>query len=199
MPQNRRLGNHRTSGSYVGDVGGREDDIGRSRPSALRARAGAPHTRYPAGRWEESTAGLEKAVALDPRSPELLESLADNYTCLRRYRDAERMHDRLIVLKPDEPLFRILKATNDFREKGELKSARAAYEALPSSVKDDSWIILKRVYYAMCDLDWAAALELVNKGLKDQIYFAGEIVPRRVANIWTELLKGEHPTYLSID
>jgi TolB-like protein/Flp pilus assembly protein TadD len=146
------------------------------------------------GRWEESTGGLEKAVALDPRSPELLESLADNYTCLRRYRDAERMHDRLIVLKPDDPLFRILKVTNDFREKGELKSARAAYEALPSSVKDDSWIILKRVYYAMCDRDWAAALELVNKGLKDQIYFAGEIVPRRVANIWTELLKGENPT-----
>jgi hypothetical protein len=29
MPQNRRLGNHRTSGLCVGDVGGREDDIGR--------------------------------------------------------------------------------------------------------------------------------------------------------------------------
>ena len=28
MPQNRRPGNHRTSGSCAGDVGGREDDIG---------------------------------------------------------------------------------------------------------------------------------------------------------------------------
>jgi TolB-like protein/Flp pilus assembly protein TadD len=146
------------------------------------------------GRWKESTSGLEKAVALDPRSPELLELLAENYTSLRRYQDAERIHDRLIELNPDQPFFKIMKVDCLFNEKGDLKSTRAAYEALPPSMKDDSWMTIQRAFYACCDRDWAAVFEIVNKSPNEDIYFAGAIVPRRVTNIWVAFTKGEHPT-----
>lgn len=37
------------------------------------------------GRWKKANAGLERAMSLDPRNPELLGNLAENYSCLRRY------------------------------------------------------------------------------------------------------------------
>jgi hypothetical protein len=79
---------------------------------------------------------LEKAVTLDPRNPELPELLADQYSTLRLYRDSERVRDRLIQLKPDDPLVRILKIEADFGERGDLKSTRAEYEALPAAPRD---------------------------------------------------------------
>jgi len=54
------------------------------------------------GRWDKATAGLERAATLDPRNPDLLQSLAWTYRCLRRYRDAERILDRLIEIEPDQ-------------------------------------------------------------------------------------------------
>jgi TolB-like protein len=69
------------------------------------------------GQWEQATKALEKAVNLDPRNPELLESLADQYSNLRRFRDSDRIRDRLIELEPDEPLFVLNKADARFCEK----------------------------------------------------------------------------------
>jgi tetratricopeptide (TPR) repeat protein len=73
------------------------------------------------GRWEKSTAGLERAITLDPRDPELLATLFDNYWCLRRYRDYERILDRLVELLPDQPLFPLYKAESAFAEKADFE------------------------------------------------------------------------------
>ncbi|MGA8660115.1 MAG: protein kinase [Chthoniobacterales bacterium] len=146
------------------------------------------------GRWERSIAGLERAASLDPRNPELLELLAENYFALRRYRDSERIRDRQIALQPDQPLFRIMKADTAFAEKADVKGARAVYEALPSAVKNDIWITMQRAFYAMCDRDWRTAEEIVNSSPNEEIGFSGAVVPRRVANIWLELVQGNHST-----
>ena len=146
------------------------------------------------GRWKEVTTGLEQAVTLDPRNPELLELLAEHYENLRRYRDADRIRDRLIELEPDQPLFPLYKALTAFFEKGDLKRVRAAFEALPSSMKDDVWITKKRGYFAKCDRDFKTAHEIVRKSPNEEIYFAGAIVPRQCADIWLERVKGNHPT-----
>jgi tetratricopeptide (TPR) repeat protein len=68
------------------------------------------------GRWENSIAGLEKAATLDPRNPDLLDSLEWTYFCLRQYRNNERILDRLIDLEPDQPSFRLRKADSIFAE-----------------------------------------------------------------------------------
>jgi tetratricopeptide (TPR) repeat protein len=79
------------------------------------------------GRWEKATAGMERATTLDPRNPELLDSLAWNYWMLRRYRDYERFSERLVELEPDQPLFTLNKPRAAFAEKADLKGVRAAF------------------------------------------------------------------------
>jgi len=146
------------------------------------------------GRWEKATAGLERAATLDPRNAELLTNLAWTYWCLRRYRDNDRVLDRLIDLEPDQPLFPLNKAQSAFAEKADLKGIRAAYEALPSSMKDDPEITVERVYYAMCARDFAAAREIINKSPNEEIYLAGALVPSQILALVVERVQGNHPT-----
>ena len=146
------------------------------------------------GRWEHSTAGLEKAASLDPRNPELLGVLAWQYFYVRRYRDAERICDRLIELAPDQPLFPLWKAEYAFCEKADLKGVRSAYDSLPPSMRDDIQLTWHRVYYAMLDRDFKTAYEIVEKSPNQEIFFFGAIVPRRCMDIWLEMVQENHPT-----
>jgi serine/threonine protein kinase/Tfp pilus assembly protein PilF len=146
------------------------------------------------GRWEKSTAGLERATTLDPRNPLLLATLSDNYWCLRRYRDYERILDRLIGLVPDQPLFPLYKAESAFAEKADLKGVLAAHEALPSSMKDDVQITWQRVFYPMCARDFAVAGGVVSKNPNEEMIFFGALVPRRIVALWLQLVQGNHPT-----
>jgi serine/threonine protein kinase/tetratricopeptide (TPR) repeat protein len=146
------------------------------------------------GRWEQATAGLEKAVSLDPRNPELLQVLAWHYFDLRRFRDAERIQDRLIELEPDQPLLALIKAECAFSEKADLKRVRAAFEALPPSIRDDGWITTLLVYYAAMDRDFKTAHQIVEKSPKEELYLVGALVPRRCVDIWLEMVRGNHPT-----
>jgi len=146
------------------------------------------------GRWEKATTILDRAATLDPRNSELLSNLADTYLGLRRYRDNERILDRLVALEPDQPLFPLYKAESAFAEKADLKGVRIAYEALPSSMKDDVFITLRRVYYAMCARDFATAEEIVNKSPNEEIFFVGALVPRQINTLWLEFVQGHHPS-----
>jgi tetratricopeptide (TPR) repeat protein len=132
------------------------------------------------GRWDKATAGLERAATLDPRNPDLLQSLAWTYRCLRRYRDAERILDRLIEIEPDQPVIFIERVDCAFYEKAELEGARAVCEALPSSLKDDPEVTGYRIYYAMCARDFAAAEEILSKSPNEEILWEGAFVPRQV-------------------
>ena len=146
------------------------------------------------GRWEKSTAGLERAATLDPRNPKLFATLAENYHYLRRYRDEERVLDRLIELEPSQPLFPLGKAESAFAEKADVEGICAAYETLPSSMKYNPIITGDRVYYTMCARDFAAAGEIVSKSPNEEIGLVGTVVPRRIVALWLELVHGNHPT-----
>jgi tetratricopeptide (TPR) repeat protein len=146
------------------------------------------------GRWEKSTAGLEKAITLDPRSLERLGELWWNYMSLRRYRDERRIVDRQIEVDPNEPMYPVYKADSFFCEKADVKGARAAYEALPAAVKNDIFITIVRCFYAMCDRDFKTAHEIVSQSPHEEIFFAGAIVPRRVADIWLDMVEGNQPS-----
>ena len=112
----------------------------------------------------------------------------------RRYRDNERIIDRLIELVPDQPLFPVYKAETAWAEKADLKGVRAAYEALPTSIKDDPDVTENRVYYAMCARDFAVAGEIISKSPNEEMNFFDALVPRRIVALWLELVQGNHPT-----
>jgi Flp pilus assembly protein TadD len=146
------------------------------------------------GRWGKSTAGLEKATTLDPRSQELLTELYWNYTSLRRYPDERRILDRMIELDPNQLMNPVYKAMSFFWEKADVKGIRAAYEALPSSMKDDPAVTSHRAYFAVCERDFAAAEEIVSRSPNEEIHFTGTLVPRQIETLWIEFLQGKHPT-----
>ena len=146
------------------------------------------------GHWEKATAGLEKAATLDPRNPEVLANLALTYGCLRRYRDGDRIWDRLIELDPNQPLFLVLKVDFAFSKKADVKAARAACEALPLSAKNDPVVAMYRDYYAVCARDFAAAEEILNESANEELLFNGTLVPRQIKALWIEFLQGNHPT-----
>ena len=146
------------------------------------------------GRWEKAVAALENAATLDPRNPRLLGDLAQTYEWLRRYRDSERILDRLIALDPDQPLNRAEKLFLTFCEKANVKGVRTAYEALPSSMKDDPNWEHARYFFAVCARDFAAAEEIISKSPNEEIYLAGAFVPRGIVLLWLEFLQGHHPT-----
>jgi serine/threonine protein kinase/tetratricopeptide (TPR) repeat protein len=147
------------------------------------------------GHWEKATAGLERAATLDPRDPDVLLALGDNYISLRRYRDIERILDRVIELAPDDqPGLQLLKAYWAFEENADVKAFRAACEAVPPSVKDDPEVAAIRVGSSMCARDFAAAEEILNESSDKEILFFGAFVPRQFYALWVEFLRGNHPT-----
>jgi TolB-like protein/Flp pilus assembly protein TadD len=146
------------------------------------------------GRWEQSTTGLEKAAAFDPRNPEVLGHLADNYGRLRRYRDCEEIFNRLIALEPESPSFLLSKINWRFFENADVKSARAACEALPSSTKADPWVANLRFYYAVCARDFAAAEKILNEIPNEEIDFLGALVPRQIVTLQLRFVQGILPT-----
>ena len=148
------------------------------------------------GRWLESTKGLEKAVSLDPRNPDFLSALADNYFRLRRYRDYEHTYDRLIELKPDKPLLIIQKAYSAMNGKGDLTNFRAALERLPSSMKDDVNMVSVQFAYALSARDWKAAREVLSRSTDAELYYfnADTTVSRGCLEIYLAYLQGGRPT-----
>jgi serine/threonine-protein kinase len=151
------------------------------------------------GRWEKSTASLERAATLDPRNPEIVYDLGWNYARLRRYRDLEQTVDRLIDLEPNVPFWPLAKLSIAFTERGTFD--RALYEAPASSIKDDPTVRKGRVYYATCARDFTAAEQILSESPSQEIRFrvgavypAGALVPARILTLWLDFLRGNHPT-----
>jgi tetratricopeptide (TPR) repeat protein len=168
----------------------------RSLPNSPDALALAAYLDRRQSRWEKSTAGLEKAVTLDPRNPEFLGGLADNYFSLRRYADYRHIYDRLIELEPDKPILILQKAFSGLNGSADLTSYRAALAGLPYSMKDDIFVVSSRFAYALSDRDWASAKKILNNSRNAELYYfnADTAVPRGCLEIWLAYIQEDRPT-----
>ena len=54
------------------------------------------------GHWEESIRNLERALELDPRNRNTLDSLGDSYGALRRYAEQKSNFDRILAIEPND-------------------------------------------------------------------------------------------------
>jgi serine/threonine protein kinase/Tfp pilus assembly protein PilF len=146
------------------------------------------------GRWDQARAGLERAARLNPRSPDLLHSLAWTYRNMRRYRDSARILDLLIATVPDQKVMLIERAECTFYEKADLKSVRAAFMALPPSIRADPDVSSYQVYYAMCARDFAVAKEILDKAPNQEFFWHETLIPLQILAPWMEFLRGNNPT-----
>jgi serine/threonine protein kinase/predicted Zn-dependent protease len=74
------------------------------------------------GRWDQSIAHFEQALALDPRDVELLMDAAWTYAMLRQFPPALKLYDRVLDITPNDPDVMASKACI-YQAKGTLQEA----------------------------------------------------------------------------
>jgi TolB-like protein/class 3 adenylate cyclase/Flp pilus assembly protein TadD len=110
------------------------------------------------GKAEEGLRLLRQAMTLDPRNASLLEQIAVNHMWLRQYAEATEAYDRLLQIKPDDLLFRVVRTLGDWYAHADPAAMCQVVEQVrlntPESVSDvaDNWFLC-----ALSNRDWAAA------------------------------------------
>jgi TolB-like protein/Tfp pilus assembly protein PilF len=107
------------------DYGLAETTFGRVRemsPGSSEAPAALASVTRREGRWDESVAHSEQALAWDPRNPELLSTAADTLQMLRQFPAALKLYDRALDILPNDPDLMAVKA-DVYRAEGNLQEA----------------------------------------------------------------------------
>jgi TolB-like protein/Tfp pilus assembly protein PilF len=92
------------------------------------------------GRWAEATDNLERACELDPRNTNYLVTLGTTYLWLHDYNQMAKSLDRLLALRPENKIARIIRAHIEIDRRADTGPCRAAIEKIltkePGSEKD---------------------------------------------------------------
>jgi TolB-like protein/Flp pilus assembly protein TadD len=88
------------------------------------------------GKWGESIAYFEQALASDPRNVELLDLAAETYAMLRQFPAALRLYDRALDIMPDEPGV-IRGKASIYQAQGDLQEAAKFLSAINEQTPSD--------------------------------------------------------------
>ena len=150
------------------------------------------------GQFENAIQEFNQAVTRDPRNILWIQELADTFYYTRQFRAAEQAFDRLIDLRPDQPILKVQKAFYaTFYKTGDDTAVHAAIAALPESMADDRWVLSLRLRFALVDRDWPEARKFIEKmkGGEDEgdFAYAPAAVPIGCYSILLARLQGEQP------
>ena len=147
------------------------------------------------GKWAESNASLEKAAALSPKEPWILQNLALNYVMLRRFDAANKTVDRALQMDPDGWGLWDIKVKLAISERGDLSVGARALEKVKSiPAKDQEKLKLAgaRVDFLLLQRKYKEVLEMVEAlpdDLVDQVpqghamkYFAIGVAQKGLRN-----------------
>ncbi len=115
------------------------------------------------GKWAESTANLEKSVALDPKDPEILLNLAFSYMATRDFEAADKTFDHGIEAAPQSFACRALKGELAIRWKGDFSVAEKELALVPLGVDPDGLVTLGRVGVLTLQRKFSEALRVVQQ------------------------------------
>src|SRR5205814_7010611 len=110
------------------------------------------------GKWEETVAYYDEALALNPRNTELLAESAGNYSDLRRFDNALKQYNQALDIRPNDVDLLASKA-GIYQAQGNLTQAARclegvnaltpSYEAVPQKVEQ---LIFERNYRGAVEL-----------------------------------------------
>ncbi|MGB8635754.1 MAG: tetratricopeptide repeat protein, partial [Rhodanobacteraceae bacterium] len=128
-------------------------------------------------------AGLQRAVSLDPRSPDRTMYLAQAWEALGRYERARASFNRALALAPDDPEIWSGLAYLAALQNGDVEAARGTLDRAPAALQSESQIVWTRVELLLLKRDYAAAHDAVR-----QLKPGGrDITPMRVAMLRAEV------------
>jgi len=115
------------------------------------------------GKWTESTANLEKAVALDPKNASMLVNLAWNYMAVRNFEAADKTVDRAIAVAPKSFAVTALKAYLAAAWKGDLGVIEKQSAPIPEDVDPSGLVTFERYWVLTLQRKFPEALAVVQK------------------------------------
>ncbi len=146
----------------------REFDIAaRALPNDSHLLEGTAYIRRRQGRFEEAAATLEKALGIQPKSDWMAAELAETYTTMRRYREADRCYQLATTLVPDQPAPYQARAQNYLLWRGDVAAARATLEGMPRQGETSS--MLAWYHLEVADRNDQAALNRLNRNTKARL------------------------------
>jgi len=119
------------------------------------------------GRWKEAETSYKKALELDPRNVQLLNSMGTEfYFYLRRYDEAIALLHRDLEISNSETSRANL--ANVLQSQGRLIESAQELARIPADSTDD-WVVGTRVAQAFYERDFASAIKIVEQKLSTLI------------------------------
>jgi len=123
------------------------------------------------GKWEKSTANLERAASLSPKDAWVLQNLADNYYANRNFEAADKVFDRAIEAAPKSFGPRAEKAKLAIDWKGDLSVMKKELTKVQPGDDPDGLVTFARVELLLLQRKFPDALALLKQSPQDVSHF----------------------------
>jgi tetratricopeptide (TPR) repeat protein len=166
----------------------------RDLPNEARAYLAIGAIQRRQGKWTESTANLEKAAALDPKSVTILVNLASNYRALRNFEAADQTIDRAIAL--DAHSFASIGSKGFVAVlKGDLAEAERQLSLIPDESDPGGMVTWVRSWVLILQRKLPEALAMVQKIPSEAMMTdTGAPVPKAFLEAIIHFLQGDKQT-----
>jgi TolB-like protein/Flp pilus assembly protein TadD len=119
------------------------------------------------GRWRESIASYERALAIDPRNREIISLAAVDHMLVRDWPAATACYNRALEIAPESAMARMSLAYLEIFRNGNPTAGRAILQKIPANVDPNGVITAARWDMAMLARDFAAAEKVVTDAQGD--------------------------------
>ena len=123
----------------------------------------------PLGHWSEAVRNMEKAKELDPRGPNIPNTLTGMYRGLRDYAKSDQIADAAIAAFPKGPGYFLTAKAENALDRGDTKAARAALAAIAPGWDPSGWPSELRVRVAVAERNYAEASQLLAAIRKENV------------------------------
>jgi tetratricopeptide (TPR) repeat protein len=123
------------------------------------------------GRWDQSIAYFEQALALDPDNVVLLTDAAWTYAMLRQFRFALKLYDRALDITPNDPDVMAFKA-GLYQTEGKLQEAARFLSEINEQTPDENTFYIK-ITQLRLERNYAEAIRLL-QARQAQFHFESE-------------------------
>ncbi|MEM7355376.1 MAG: protein kinase [Acidobacteriota bacterium] len=133
----------------------------RALPNDSQLLEGTAYIMRRQGRFDDAASTLERALEIQPKSDWIAAELAQTYTTMRRYSEADRLYRLAISLTPDQPAPYHSRASNFLLWRGDTAAARETLESMPR--QDASSSLLAWFHLETAEREYLAAAQRLEK------------------------------------
>jgi serine/threonine protein kinase/tetratricopeptide (TPR) repeat protein len=130
------------------------------------------------GQWDESIRHLEEARTIDPRNAATSGELAFEYLSLRRYTDAARAFEEVLIWKPDDFTVQLGRALVDMEAKADLRRLESIIFGESAKAGDAALLAAVRIRLALWQRNYHAAEQALFAYSSPDITERGYVTPR---------------------